>query len=70
MAAALLALALPALDLWSAQSAPDVMRLSLLASVASMGLLLGWTVWKIPTVIAARNARPARLDRPAAGASS
>ena len=70
MAAALLALALPALDLWSAQSAPDVMRLSLLASVASMGLLLGWTVWKIPTVIAARNARSARLDRPAAGASS
>ena len=70
MAAALLATSLPVLDLWSAQDTLDVMRLSLLASVASMGLLLGWTVWKIPTVIASRNARSARLDRPAAGASS
>jgi len=69
-AAALLALSLPLMDLWTSQGALDVMRLSLLAGVASMGLLLGWTVWKIPTVIAARNARSARLDRPAAGASS
>ena len=70
MAAALLALTLPALDLWSAQGTQDVMRLTLLASVASMGLLLSWTAWKIPTVIAARKARSARIDRPVAGVSA
>ena len=68
--AALLALTLPLLDLWTAQGALDVMRLSLLASVASMGLILGWTVWKIPAVIATRNARSARPSRTAQGASS
>ncbi|MCQ4260727.1 PepSY-associated TM helix domain-containing protein [Stutzerimonas stutzeri] len=68
--AALLAFTLPVLDLWTSEGSLDVMRLSLLATVAFMGLLLGWTVWKIPTVIAARKARSARLDRPVAGASS
>ena len=68
--AALLALTLPLLDLWTAQGALDVMRLSLLASVASMGLILGWTLWKIPAVIATRNARSARPGRTAQGASS
>lgn len=70
MAAALLALTLPVLDLLSAQGTQDVMRLTLLACVASMGLLLSWTVWKIPTVIAARKARSARIDRPVAGVSA
>lgn len=70
MAAALLALTLPVLDLWSAQVSLDAMRLSLLASVALMGLLLGWTVWKIPTVIAARKARSTPRDQPAAGVST
>ncbi|WP_417787969.1 PepSY-associated TM helix domain-containing protein [Stutzerimonas xanthomarina] len=68
--AALLAVTLSVLDLWTNQVSLDAMRLSLLASVASMGLLLGWTVWKIPAVMAARKVRSARLDRPAAGASS
>ena len=68
--AALMALTLPLLDLWTAQITQDGLRLSLLASVALMGLLLGWTVWKIPTVIAARNARSPRPSRAAHGASS
>ncbi len=68
-AAALLALSLPLLDIWTSPGALDVMRLSLLAGVASMGLLLGWTVWKIPTVIAVRNALSSRPGRPVHGAS-
>ena len=68
--AALMAFTLPVLDLWTTQGPLDAMRLSLMASVALMGLLLGWTVWKIPTVVAARQARPARIDRAVAGTSS
>ncbi len=67
---ALLAVTLPLLDLWNAQGTLDSMRLSLLASVVSMGLLLGWTLRKIPTVIAARNAHSPRPSRAAHGASS
>lgn len=69
-AAALMAFTLPVLDLWTTHASLDAMRLSLLGSVALIGLLLGWTVWKIPTVVAARKARSARLDHPVAGASS
>jgi hypothetical protein len=65
-----MAVTLPLLDLWTAQITQDSLRLSLLASVASMGLLLGWTVWKIPSVIAARDVRSPRPSRPAQGASS
>ena len=68
--AALMAFTLPVLDLWTTQGPLDAMRLSLMASVALMGLLLGWTVWKIPTVVTARKARSARLNRPVAGASA
>lgn len=70
MAAALLAFTLPVLDVWTTHVLPDAMRISLLASVALMGLLLGWTVWKIPTVIAARKARSTPLDQPVAGVSA
>ncbi|WP_407291521.1 PepSY-associated TM helix domain-containing protein [Stutzerimonas zhaodongensis] len=68
--AALMALALPVLDLLAFGGSLDNMRLSLLAGVAFMGLLVGWTAWKIPTVVAARKDRSARLERPAAGVSS
>jgi uncharacterized iron-regulated membrane protein len=68
--AALMALTLPLLDLCTTQGSLDTTRLSLLTSVAMMGLLLGWTVWKIPKVMTVRKVRSARLDRPAAGASS
>ena len=69
-ATALMAVTLPLLDLWTAQITQDSLRLSLLASVASMGLLLGLTVWKIPSVIAARDVRSSRTSRPVHGASS
>jgi hypothetical protein len=69
-ATALMAVTLPLLDLWTAPITQDSLRLSLLASVASMGLLLGWTVWKIPSVIAARDVRSSRPSRPVHGASS
>jgi uncharacterized iron-regulated membrane protein len=69
-ATALMAVTLPLLDLWTAPITQDSLRLSLLASVASMGLLLGWTVWKIPSVIAARDVRSSRQSRPVHGASS
>lgn len=67
---AVLAVALPLLDLLITQGPLDNMRVSLLASVVAMGLLLGWTVWKIPRVIAARHARVPRSSHEAHGASS
>ena len=69
-AAAVLALGLPLLDLVSGHLTLDSVRLSLVVSVLVMGLLLAWTAWKIPTVVAARKARSAPLNRPVPGASS
>lgn len=69
-AAAALALALPALDLMTTDASLDGIRQSVLASVFAMGLLIGWTAWKLPTVVAARKARQHRLDRPVPGGSS
>lgn len=48
--AALLALALPLLDLLSTPGAADVTRLELDASVVVLGLLLVWAAWRIPAV--------------------
>jgi uncharacterized iron-regulated membrane protein len=69
-AAALLGVMLPLLSLLTTDAAFDVTRLITLATVALLGLLCGWTAWKIPTVVAARKARAARLDSTVAGASS
>lgn len=68
--AAVLALTLPVLDLMTTNTSLDGIRLPVLASVFAMGLLAGWTAWKIPTIVAARKARQPRLDRPVPGVSS
>lgn len=68
--AAALALSLPLLDLATGGLDGDGTRLGLLTGVALMGLLLGWTAWKIPAVVAARKARAASLKRPVQGVSS
>lgn len=47
--AALLALGLPLLDLWSAGRAPDALRLGVDAGAVGLGLLLGWAAWKVPS---------------------
>lgn len=69
-ACAALMLCLPVLDLITGNLSLDSMRLSLITSVATMGLVVGWTAWKIPKVVAARKARMAPLNRPVSGASS
>ncbi|TCD23832.1 PepSY domain-containing protein [Pseudomonas sp. IC_126] len=69
-AAAALAMTLPLLDLMTANMALDGIRLSVLAAVFAMGLLSGWTAWKIPTIVAARKARQPQLARPVPGVSS
>jgi len=66
-ATAALALALPLLDLTTTNASPDAIRLSLLAAVFAMGLLIGWTAWKIPSAVAARKSRQAPLNRPVSG---
>lgn len=68
--AAVLALTLPVLDLMTTNASLDGIRLSVLAAVFAMGLLAGWTAWKIPTIVAARKARQPRLNRPVPGVSS
>lgn len=68
--AAVLALTLPVLDLMTTNTSLDGIRLSVLAAVFAIGLLAGWTAWKIPTVVAARKARQTQLDRPVPGVSS
>lgn len=68
--AGLLALGLPLLELATIGFTADTMRLSLLACVVTMGLGLGWTAWKIPTVVAARKARMAPINRAVPGVSS
>ncbi len=66
-AAALLALALPVLDLLSTTGMPDGLRLGVDASVAALGLLLGWIAWRIPAQpVSSRATRTAA--RPATGA--
>ncbi|MBC8650176.1 PepSY domain-containing protein [Pseudomonas sp. MTM4] len=69
-AAAALAMTLPLLDLMTANMELDGIRLSVLAAVFAMGLLSGWTAWKIPTIVAARKARQPQLARPVPGVSS
>ncbi|MFL9812209.1 PepSY domain-containing protein [Stutzerimonas sp. VN223-3] len=69
-AAAALAMALPLLDLMTTNAALDGIRLSVLAAVFAMGLLSGWTAWKIPAVVAARKSRQASLNHPVPGVSS
>lgn len=64
-----LALGLPLLDLVTTGLTADATRVSLLAGVSVMGLGLGWTSWKIPTIVAARKAQAASLNRPASGVS-
>jgi len=66
-AAALLALALPVLDLLSTTGMPGGLRLEVDASVAALGLLLGWIAWRIPAQpVSSRATRTAA--RPATGA--
>lgn len=62
-AAALLALALPLLDLLSAPGAADVARLELDASVVVLGLLLVWAAWRIPAVSVANGQGGAAVAR-------
>lgn len=69
-AAALLGITLPLLSALTTHTTLDDTRLLTLATVAVLSLLCGWTAWKIPTVVAARQARTARLDSNTAGASS
>lgn len=69
-AAAMLALGLPLLELMTVDAALDGIRQSVLAAVFAMGLLAGWTAWKIPALAAARKARQSLLDHPAPGVSS
>ena len=64
-ATALLALTLPLLDLMSASTA-DGIRWGVNASVAALGLLLGWAAWRITGQPAAR--RSPRTLVPATGA--
>ena len=68
--AAVLALTLPALDLMTTDATLDGIRLPILASVFALGLLAGWTAWKIPTLVAARKARQPQLDGTVTGVSS
>ncbi|MBK3867096.1 PepSY domain-containing protein [Pseudomonas stutzeri] len=69
-AVAMLALGLPLLELMTVDAALDGIRQSVLAAVFAMGLLAGWTAWKIPALAAARKARQSLLDHPAPGVSS
>ena len=55
-AAALLALALPVLDLLNATGMPDGIRLGVDVGVAVLGLLLGWIAWRIPAQPASSRA--------------
>lgn len=68
--AAVLGLTLPALDLMTTDATLDGIRLPILASVFALGLLAGWTAWKIPTLVAARKARQPQLDGTVTGVSS
>ncbi|EWC41378.1 PepSY-associated TM helix domain-containing protein [Stutzerimonas stutzeri] len=68
--AAMLALGLPLLELMTVDAALDGIRQSVLAAVFAMGLLAGWTAWKIPALNATRKARQSLLDHPAPGVSS
>ncbi|UPQ81643.1 PepSY domain-containing protein [Pseudomonas knackmussii] len=69
-ATAALALLLPVLDMATTNTSLDGMRLSVLASVSLLGLLIGWIAWRIQIPISARTMRPAPIKQPAPGASS
>jgi uncharacterized iron-regulated membrane protein len=58
-AAALLALGLPLLDLWSAGGALDDLRLGVDVSAAGLGLLFGWAAWRIAPAQARDGLQPA-----------
>ncbi|MFV0455390.1 MAG: PepSY-associated TM helix domain-containing protein [Pseudomonas sp.] len=65
-AAALLALALPVLDILNATGMPDGIRLGVDVGAAALGLLLGWIAWRIPTQpVSSKATRTAAL--PATG---
>lgn len=67
-AAALLALALPLLDLLNATSMPDGIRLGVDAGAAALGLLLGWIAWRMPALPASnRETRAAAVPATGAG---
>jgi uncharacterized iron-regulated membrane protein len=64
-AGALLCLALPLLNHLGVSAAPDLMRYSLEATVAALGLLLGWIAWKLPSAQTSTGKAPIVAAQPA-----
>ncbi|WP_421681928.1 PepSY domain-containing protein [Stutzerimonas urumqiensis] len=67
LAAAVLALALPLLDFFSSDTT-DRVRLSIDTAAAVMGLVFGWTAWKVPALSAQGRSEPLLRVRPAGAA--